>query len=57
MAKRPRRLPARGLFCVVMTSEHVPEKCSHFSDKNMLQTFESEYFLYGEVRTLRLKIL
>ncbi len=29
--------------------EHVPEKCTHFSDKNVLQVFDPAHFLIGEV--------
>jgi hypothetical protein len=37
--------------------EHVPEKCAHFSEKNMLQLFNPARFLIGEVIPLRRKTL
>jgi hypothetical protein len=35
--------------------EHVPAKCKHFADKNMLQHIELARFLVAEVIPLRRK--
>jgi hypothetical protein len=35
--------------------EHVPPKCTHFGDKNMLQVITLARFLFGEAIPLRRK--